>query len=279
MQRISIGFTKILDKLFQLEKLIASDYRKILFRVYRNAIIPIKYFHIYRYFSIGNNILSSNNLHLIQFGRELSDKFLAEALDDVELGGWPLDIETIEWLGKYISENKPRGIIEFGSGYSTVCLAYYLRLIWGGDGGIRLFSIEQNEEYAFKTTNLLTSLGLSNIVTVLWRPLAKKTVLGNNTVCYNIQNDEIVNIITDQSIDMCIVDGPIASTGSRYGTIPLVYNAMNKDAVVILDDALRDEELKIATIWEKEMLINIQGIIPIGKGILYAKKGEMPFIN
>ena len=53
---------------------------------------------------------------------------------------------------------------------------------------------------------------------------------------------------------MVVVDGPpnYIQDLSRYPVIPLLYNRMNNNSILILDDGVRDEEKEITRRWEEE---------------------------
>ena len=55
-------------------------------------------------------------------------------------------------------------------------------------------------------------------------------------------------------IDFLIIDGP-PSKGShyaRYPAIPLLFDKLSKDAIIILDDSKRKMEQEIVEKWKKE---------------------------
>ena len=55
-------------------------------------------------------------------------------------------------------------------------------------------------------------------------------------------------------IDMLLVDGPPGMTGplARYPALPVFYEYLNNDAVIFLDDGVREDENKIMQRWLQE---------------------------
>jgi hypothetical protein len=81
-------------------------------------------------------------------GNGLFNSKLSNMLENQLLGGWSLDVETINYLEKDIKRIRPKTILEFGSGISTLCLAQFLTEIHGKEPVVRIYSIEQDEEFA-----------------------------------------------------------------------------------------------------------------------------------
>ena len=68
---------------------------------------------------------------------------------------------------------------------------------------------------------------------------------------------------------MLVVDGPPEKTQShaRYPALPLFYEYLSDEAVVILDDAGRKEESEIVEMWLKDYPEFVHEFIHTEKGI------------
>jgi len=129
-------------------------------------------------------------------------------------------------------------ILECGSGLSTILLG----IIAQKTGGT-LQSIEHSDYWAEKVTNILQKYKI-NSVDLITSPLKD---YGNYTwykLPENIKNN----------FNMVVCDGPPADTpGGRYGLLPVIRSKLMPGCTILLDDAERAEEYKIANLWANEL--------------------------
>lgn len=152
--------------------------------------------------------------------------------------------DLVNLIIKILHEKKPQIVVELGSGVSTLIIAYYLKQTGGG----KLISLEHDKEYAEFSQNYLISHGLNEIATIRYSPLEKITVDSKEWQWYS--TEQIKDL---KNIDVLIVDGPPLFVGdmARYPAIPLLFNALSIDAVILLDDGNRADETRIARLWEE----------------------------
>ena len=100
---------------------------------------------------------------------ELADAGLVVALEGRELGGWALGPDAVEQLRMVYLDQKPSLTIEFGSGLSTICLAYFAAQA-GWRDRVAVVSLDQDEGHAQATRRSLFSAGLAGMATVLHAP-------------------------------------------------------------------------------------------------------------
>lgn len=205
-------------------------------------------------------------------GALLRDPELAAMLCSVDLGRWPLDVWTLNWLQTVVRKIRPQGVLEFGSGYSTVCLAHYLSAHAGGGSQPLVYSIEESEEYAATTRAILSECGKAHLVRVIAAPVVEQVVEGQVTRCYDLPPALLDRLMGNRTVSMCVVDGPARRGGSRFGTVPLVKDRLDPGATIVLDDARRDEELRVAAQWSALPYLRVSGIVLVGKGILLLRK-------
>jgi predicted O-methyltransferase YrrM len=67
------------------------------------------------------------------------------------LGSWKADVGLLALLANHIFAHRPRLVVEFGMGASTLVIAQSLKLAGGG----RLISFEQHEDYVRDVRNWL----------------------------------------------------------------------------------------------------------------------------
>lgn len=159
--------------------------------------------------------------------------------------GWAISPDFGALLITEIFSNKPQLIIEMGSGVSTLLSAYCLSAIGGG----KLVSLESDEGYAATTTEIIKNHGLDDFVEVIYAPLTNMTLKEETWRWYDISQIDITN-----SIDMLTVDGPRADiqTNSRYPALAVFNKKLSNNAVIILDDAARQDEQNIVKMWKEE---------------------------
>lgn len=193
-------------------------------------------------------------------------------LGERELGGWSLSPATIDFLEQTILEHRPKLVLEFGSGVSTVCLAFLQREIRGDRDRLLVVSIEEDDEHARGTSTWLQKLGLARCATVLAAPLVDQLVEGCTERCYKLPADKLARVVDGRRADLVLVDGPsLLSGGSRFATLPLARDLLADNAIVFLDDARRDSELAVARRWRRLPWLEICGVHLVGKGILEAR--------
>ncbi len=160
-----------------------------------------------------------------------------------------------------IKEKKPNLILEAGSGVSTLISAYTLKKYGGG----RIISLDHDQKYAQQTQNELKAHGLEDYAEVIYAPLKNYGDL--EWYDYSL-------IKEGELIDLFTIDGPPEKRGKtvRYPAIPLMFNKLNKDAIIILDDARRKNEQKTLQLWKAEYDCFEYTYIDNDKGLSIIKK-------
>ena len=194
-------------------------------------------------------------------GSSLSDPELARLLASDELGTWALDVATIEVLWERLQAERPRAVLEFGAGVSTVILGRYAH--WRAAQGLEpavIVSVEQDAGVREKAEKRLANAELSEGVHVLHAPLSE-------TSRYRIDVDAIRQCLNGDELDWVLIDGPAGPEGCRVSTLPDVMELCADGARWFLDDALRDGEMGILREWSRLRNVSVEGIYPIGKGL------------
>lgn len=166
-------------------------------------------------------------------------------------GDWALNPQGLLSLYTLVERHRPRVVVELGSGSSTVWLGHALAATGGGDSAPRLISLEHDEYYARESRAAVRLHGNSVAHTeVRMAPLTSVLLGGEEFQWYD------PNALSDvDAIDLLIVDGPPGNTGpqARYPAVPMLWKKLADRALVVLEDANRRDEAKIAQRWIEEV--------------------------
>ncbi|MEX1092263.1 MAG: hypothetical protein WEF28_03810, partial [Acidimicrobiia bacterium] len=123
-------------------------------------------------------------------------------------GGWAISAELARLLVEQVLLYRPKVIVEFGSGTSTVVLGHIAKRL----PDVRVVSIEHDSLWYADTLVALNAQGLHN-VELLYAPLTPTQVQGREFVWYDT---EALSGLFD--IDFVLVDGPPSHIGpeARY---------------------------------------------------------------
>jgi hypothetical protein len=195
-----------------------------------------------------------------------ADPALAELIAGLPLGGWALDGPTIDRLAALVRERRPRAVLELGSGTSTVVLAALL-----GDAAT-LVTFEQDPGWAQHTRDALRERGLqAHVLDVGVGDVGAGAPPGY------VLTDEAGELLRAHPPEIVLVDGPTMESGaSRLGAVELVAPFAAGDVTLLLDDALRDAELRIAEAWGRRDDVTVAGIRLTPKGLLEATLHARP---
>jgi predicted O-methyltransferase YrrM len=163
------------------------------------------------------------------------------------MGGWAISPDFGKIIVDLVLEKKPKIILEASSGVSTLIASYCLKQL--GEGTV--ISLEEENKYAEFSNKALIKHGLKDIATVIHAPLEEIEIQGKKWIWY-----DLTKIKGIKPIDMLIIDGP-AQYGRvdkmiRYPALPLLFDSLSDDAIIILDDADRKDEKDIVELWLKQ---------------------------
>ena len=154
---------------------------------------------------------------------------------------WSAAADFLHVIARHCLANKPAVIVECSSGLTTLVLAGCCRL----NGCGHVYSLENGDDYAANTRDVLDGFSLNEFATVIHAPLQNTAIGGDDYLWYSL--DELH--ATD--IDMLVIDGPpgFLQKHSRYPAMPLLYDRLSDGCAVFLDDAARDDEKAIVGLW------------------------------
>ena len=159
--------------------------------------------------------------------------------------GWAASPDVLAELVRQIDQRGTKTVVEAGSGVSTVIMAAAMERHGGG----HVYALEHLPEMAAETRAQLAAQGLAASATIVEAPLGQVTIAGQSWPWYQIPKGALPS-----RIDLVFVDGPPASTGplARYPALPVLAGRLAPGALVVMDDARREEEREVAKRWLAE---------------------------
>lgn len=209
--------------------------------------------------------------------RKAADSLALNHLREIDLGlgfmPWTraaMRPSTILHILNEIFINDRRTIIEFGSGISTLYLAWAARKI-----DARLLSIEENEGWCDKVKDMLQQNGLDGFCDL--QPVACREVRMNGYMCRWYDVERVKRIIEQQRFDLVIVDGPTAyqkgQETARRPAIDVLRDNLAETYAIFLDDAMRPGERRVLEAWEASLGLKAS-LEPVAGGHAFLGSGH-----
>ncbi|HEY0626499.1 MAG TPA: class I SAM-dependent methyltransferase [Allosphingosinicella sp.] len=154
------------------------------------------------------------------------------------LGSWKADTGLLSLVVEHVLSEKPKLVVEFGTGASTLVLARALQMIGGGT----LLSFEQHADFVDATRNWLADYGLSaDLRAVPLRPSPG----GWPGLWYDHGS-------LPQGIDLMLIDGPPWTIHPfTRGAAASLFDHIAVGGTLMLDDAARPGERIVASRWKR----------------------------
>lgn len=165
----------------------------------------------------------------------------------VFLGSWTIDGITARCLVDTLREKRPAVVLELGSGASTVLIAATLQAL--GLSKTRHIAVEHLPEYLQKSQANLQLQQLSTNTEFWLCPLVPAEKEGEPP-----WYDGVPAKLGTTKIDVLLVDGPPGSShpASRRPALDVLQAHLAPNALILLDDASRDEETLILKRWQQD---------------------------
>lgn len=154
---------------------------------------------------------------------------------------WTAGADFLQIIVDDCLETKPSLVFECSSGLTTLMLARCCQI----NGGGRVVSLENGQEYAEATRSYIEKYGLQEFADVVFAPLISKKFDDVEYSWYSIEK------VPEDDIDMLVIDGPSGYIGkhARYPALPVCYSSLASQSKVYLDDAARPDEREIVSLW------------------------------
>ncbi|MDR3346487.1 MAG: class I SAM-dependent methyltransferase [Campylobacteraceae bacterium] len=181
------------------------------------------------------------------------------------LRGWPMSPDVLLKLHEYIVSAKPKVVLEFGSGISTIVICDALRQ----NGCGLLYSVDHLEQFANQTLQNIKKESLDSFVDLrisTLEPWSGEHLGGNRENAPLWYQQKVLEDIKE--IDLLIVDGPPGSTCpyARYPALLAVYENLSKSAQIWADDAGRKDEKDMCNNWAKKYNFQVN-FLPTEQGL------------
>lgn len=183
-----------------------------------------------------------------------------------KLSGWAVSPDLGRLLHEAVLQHKPQRVLALGSGASDVIVGMALKALGAGT----LTSVDHLTQYADLTRASVARSGLAAQVNVVVCPLVEVEVRGERYRFYDLSA-----LPDDQApIDLLVVDGPPAATNrhARLPAIPLLYDKLAPDAMVIVDDAARPDEKDMVARWNADYSFRETTYLDTDKGTCVLRK-------
>lgn len=139
----------------------------------------------------------------------IKDLALSKLFCEDEFYGWKLCPETVNFLVDFLLLEKPKVILELGSGISTLCLCEILQRVHGPKG-FKLLSIEQNKEECTAITERLKYFSGHESCRIIYAPLDIVNTFGQLGTGYNFKSIDSEIFSWLGQVDAVLIDGPFA---------------------------------------------------------------------
>lgn len=181
--------------------------------------------------------------------------------------GWAISPDFGVLMISEILNNKPRVVLELGSGVSTLLIAYGLEK----NGHGRVISFDHDSKFCEQSRTRIREHRLDNIAEVVHVPLREVQLNQESWDWY-----DAAHIDPDIKIDLLVIDGPPGQIQniSRYPALPLLYRYLSDDVVILLDDAGRPDEKVILDMWAREFPDFEHEYIPAEKGAAVLRRAQ-----
>lgn len=165
-----------------------------------------------------------------------------------------------------IRRERPRLVLELGSGVSTLVSAYALH----ASGG-RLVSLEHDAFFQQTTLAYLAEHDLSDVAEVINAPLRSVRIDTADWLWY-----DTAFLDTLPPVDLLIVDGPPATvqSGARYPALPLLFGRLSDSALILIDDCGREADAAMVRRWLTEYNLTVVQIAATEKGAAVLRKSS-----
>jgi len=230
------------------------------------AVVLFLFLEVIRQTSLITHHLYQSGIHQIQAIQSIYS-MLAPRLPLPSMARWAGNPDFCQLLMKHILLSRPEFVLELGSGVSTIIAGLTLQKTGG-----RIRSVDHDPVFKAETGMELANHGLLELAEVCESPLKEITVDNSSFQWYDLS---LLGEIP--MIDILVIDGPPGNIQplSRYPALPLLYDKLAKNAVVILDDGGRKDEKRVVARWLEKFPDLQARYIDTEKGaFLITRKGE-----
>lgn len=156
--------------------------------------------------------------------------------------GWAASPDLLLTVADVVLQSRPTLVVDIGSGLSTLWEALACQSLRSG----RVVAVDHDKEFGAATQALIERQGLGGIADVRFAALTEQRIGDRDFSWYDAA------VLADlEDIGVLVIDGPPGTTGplARFPAVPVLWDRLAPDAVIILDDADREDERAVVHLW------------------------------
>jgi len=176
---------------------------------------------------------------------------------------WRLDPRSLSFLTCLVQRLQPDGVLEFGSGASTVVIGAAAAAL---PTPATVVAIESDPVHHARTAQLLRAEGLDDSVRLMPAHIVARRRRGRYVPTYEVDatpgpDDDVLRA---GWADLILVDGPPLPLGGREGALHQALEAARTGAVLVLDDSRRDSERELLERLIAQFASSVEGMNLLG---------------
>ncbi|MBE9167372.1 hypothetical protein IQ238_07465 [Pleurocapsales cyanobacterium LEGE 06147] len=154
---------------------------------------------------------------------------------------WGISEQLALFLSNTIHHFHSKNVLEFGAGSSSLVLAHSISSIGGG----KLSSIEQHPTWCAENWKIVQEIENVDSQMIVGKP---KWSFGISGIYFSFKESCLSDVASRAPYDLVLIDSPQFFFG-RDGGVPLIYDYLVPNALIILDDAGRQFEKNTLFRW------------------------------
>ncbi len=176
-------------------------------------------------------------------------------LNRPSFGRWSMEEDICRFIGRVCETLRPRRVLEFGTGLSTLILAHEV----SKRNIEKVWSIDHIRDFAGYPKDILARRGQGDLVDFRCFPIRLTSLAGKLLQFYSIPKGFFKET---GPLDLVIVDGPPYYYNGREAALYTVYPHLSPRGLLLLDDAERKhrEQLYLKN-WKKYFGANIENAL------------------
>lgn len=190
-----------------------------------------------------------------------------------KINGSTLSRDGLLFLKIIIQKIKPKNILEFGSGLSSLLISETINSM----NDCRFFSVDNVQQFIKSAhSNIKNPVN----VTFIHAPIKLSVIEYCPFVTYSKKC--LANLQNVDSLDLVLIDGPYGRIFNRDAPLFLISNKIKKNSVIMLDDSNRPKEQEVLKLWKEKYgdTIEIIQIPEFSHGLaIILIKGQLPNIS
>jgi predicted O-methyltransferase YrrM len=160
--------------------------------------------------------------------------------------GWEVAPDLLRLLDALVERLRPRHVVEFGSGVSTVVLARVAARV----GGCRVTSLDHDPQFIRASAEALAGVDGEQCIALQLAPLVARSRAGRLGPEYLV---DAARLASPLPAELVLIDGPPAVLGGRAGMLYQALDYVQAGSIVLLDDAARASECAALDAWHDRL--------------------------